>query len=138
MTTPLIDQLANAIGSADIGAPWSVDEYPQSFTAERYRKLARAVVAALPASIKENRAGPHCFDVGSVLLFEWGMCGSIEAEVIARTGDNLALNMQRGGSWKHVMSLDDLIKAKAVHISTVIPSMRPRSLISRLRNLLNR
>jgi hypothetical protein len=31
MTTPLIDQLANAIGSADIGAPWSVDEYPQSF-----------------------------------------------------------------------------------------------------------
>lgn len=34
--------LANAIGSADIGAPWTVADYPKSFTSERYMKLARA------------------------------------------------------------------------------------------------
>ncbi|HTJ78524.1 MAG TPA: hypothetical protein VL357_05970 [Rariglobus sp.] len=120
MDSTLIDQIANAIGSADIGAPWTVDDYPKSVTTERYRKLARASVSlGVPSS-------PGPFVVGSVLIMNWGMSSSIEVEIIARTGDNFALNMNRDGSWKHAMSLDDLIKAKAVHIGWMIPRVPPR------------
>ena len=46
MNPSLIDKVANFIGSADIGAAWSVNDYPDSVAAERYRKLARAAIEA--------------------------------------------------------------------------------------------
>jgi hypothetical protein len=43
-TIELLDRIANAIGSAHIGAPWTVNDYPGSYTTDLYRKHARAVL----------------------------------------------------------------------------------------------
>lgn len=53
-STDLLDRIANAIGSAHIGAPWTVNDYPESHATVLYRTMARAAYAASGAEAAET------------------------------------------------------------------------------------